>query len=179
MRTVYFYSALLLTVLLHLSVVAILVGVAYLAYLAFHGAIIIGLALVWLELWLITGLFFVRPVESGLLLLRSEEPALYALSDEMARLARAGPPDELRLTPDTSISVSETAGVPGLPLRSRRVAMIGIAALQGLSVNQFRAIIAHEMCRLRKRDTALAQVFNRAALSPAATLDALRNRTWW
>jgi len=180
MRTVYLTVAIVLTAMLHLSVAAIVVGVGYLAVLAFRDANFFGaIMLTWLELWMLWSLLSVRTQEQGIRKERSEVPALYALIDEVAERIRTRAPDAVYLVPDASVSVEETAGILGLPLRSRRVVIIGLAALQGLTMDQLRVILAHELAHFRQGDTALGQFIRRAVLSLVATLDAIRSRTWW
>ena len=183
MRTVCLYTALVLTVLLHVSVAAIVVGVVYLAYLAFRASeiylIIVGLILAWLGLQMILDLLFARPEPLGVLRERSEAPRLYALADELARRVGTQPPDEIYLVPDMGVSVEEAGGVLGLPFRSKRITTIGLAALQGLTVDHLRVILTHEMAHFRQGDTALSQFINRASLSLVVTLTTIRETTWW
>lgn len=130
----------------------------------------------------------VPEAELGMPVSTKKAPELRAALDLIAQHAKMPKIDEVYAVPDASIEVREIGGVLAhLRGRSKRVLVIGVASLDGLSVRGFEALVASELMRFRARDGAGGDV----ALIERASLDALAlrmeargvvsiaNPAWW
>jgi len=86
-----------------------------------------------------------------------EQPALWAEVRALAARARTRPPQEIRLVPEVNAAVSEDSKLLGLVPGTRRL-YVGVPLLMGLSTQQFRSVLAHELGHYSGRHTALAGV---------------------
>jgi heat shock protein HtpX len=80
-------------------------------------------------------------------------PRLFAEIQSVAREFGIAVPEELYLAPDVIVNVAEVESVLGLG--GRRVIVVGLPALQVLTVAQFRAMIANGFAHFYTGDTAL------------------------
>jgi Peptidase family M48 len=87
--------------------------------------------------------------ETGLLLSPADAPRLHASLFRISELVATPPPDEIRIVPQSSVSVHERTEHAG----TVRVLQIGAAALNDLDQQSFLAVLAHEMGHLRSGDT--------------------------
>lgn len=71
-----------------------------------------------------------------------EHPRLFAMIEEVARVTHQEPPAEVYLVHDVNAFVTQRGGVMGVG--SRRVMGLGLPLIQTLTVEQLRAVIAHE-----------------------------------
>ena len=161
-------------------VVALLVlgGLAALTVLAFRlGAGVLGGKLGFVTIAAMVGVVVAlwkvaraRPgTPAGPVLLRADAPELWALVDEVAELTGTRPPDEIRLAPDVNAGVMEHARLLGLVGGTRHM-VIGVPLLQGLTVDQVRAVLAHEMGHYAHDDTRLSVVVHRGRAVIGQTL---------
>jgi Zn-dependent protease with chaperone function len=95
----------------------------------------------------------------GLPVARHEEPGLWSVVDDVARSLRTSPPDELRLLDD--VNVTQDARLLGL-LPGRRTMGVGLALLHVLTVDELRAVLAHEYGHYAGGDTRLGPLTYRA-----------------
>jgi Zn-dependent protease with chaperone function len=79
----------------------------------------------------------------GLFLDRSEGRALYAFADEIRRTVDAPHVDSITIT--AGFNAAAAAYRPSWRLRRRRVLVLGLPVLTTLSVEELRAVIAHEL----------------------------------
>lgn len=98
---------------------------------------------------------------------RSEEPDLFALIDEIAHATQQAPPSDVYLTSDMNAFVAQRGGVMGIG--SHRVMGLGLPLMQALTVNEFRAVLAHEFGHFHSGDVALGPWIHktRAAITRA------------
>lgn len=82
-------------------------------------------------------------------LVTADAPALFAMVNELAALARTKPPAEIYLDSLPNLSVLEA----GPAFRTRRVMVVGAPVLGFLSVEELRAGIAHELGHFIGGDT--------------------------
>ncbi len=75
---------------------------------------------------------------------RTEAPELWSTVEDLARLADTRPPDEILLGPEVNAGVAEDTRLLGL-VGGRRRMVIGVPLLHGLTVDQLRAALAHEL----------------------------------
>jgi len=97
----------------------------------------------------------------GLAVARHEEPELWAVIDDVARSLKTSPPDELRLLDDVNAFVTQDARLLGL-LPGRRIMGVGLALLHVLTVDELRAVLAHENGHYAGGDTRLGPLIYRA-----------------
>jgi Zn-dependent protease with chaperone function len=109
---------------------------------------------------------------AGLLVTEAAAPELWATVRELATAVRTRMPDEIRLVPEVNAAVSEHARLLGL-IGGRRFLYIGLPLLQALTVDQLRAVVAHELGHYSGLHTRLAGVAYRGRLTIAATVGAL------
>ncbi|MEV4623135.1 M48 family metalloprotease [Asanoa sp. NPDC049573] len=112
-----------------------------------------------------------EPVD-GLPLTEAAAPELWATVRELAEAVRTRMPDEIRLVPDVNAAVSEHSRFLGL-VGGRRFLYIGLPLLQAMSVDQLRAVIAHELGHYSGLHTRLAGVAYRGRLTIESTVGAL------
>jgi Zn-dependent protease with chaperone function len=95
-----------------------------------------------------------------------EAPRLFELARQVAEKVETRPLDEIRLVPSAAIAVVERGGfLARLLRRTRRVLILGVAALEGLTQGAFRALLAHEYGHFSHRDTAGGDTALRARLA--------------
>lgn len=73
-----------------------------------------------------------------------EQPVLWAEVRALADAAQTRPPDEIRLIADVNAAVSEKASLLGLRGGTRTL-YLGVPLLMGLTVDQLRSVLAHEL----------------------------------
>jgi Zn-dependent protease with chaperone function len=91
----------------------------------------------------------------GPLLTESAAPGVFVIVAEMASRVGSTVPDEIRLTHLPCCGVLEQRGWGGLRAR-RRVLVLGLPLLHVLSIEELRAVVAHELSHLSRGDAALA-----------------------
>lgn len=100
---------------------------------------------------------------------RSQQPELWSLIDEVAADTGFPVPDDLRFTEDVNAFVHENTRFLGLVGGTTHLG-IGTALLQVLTVDELRAVLAHELGHLGGGDTRLSSVVYRADLTLARTV---------
>jgi Zn-dependent protease with chaperone function len=119
----------------------------------------------------------------GVELSRSDEPVLWRINDEVAASVGTSPSHSIILSPMPGIGVREEGGLPQLVLgTTRRVVTIGAPSISGLTVQQFRAILAHEYGHFSNRDTAWTSLTFRAGASVNETVQTMQSvggRGFW
>ncbi|SNT11310.1 Zn-dependent protease with chaperone function [Asanoa hainanensis] len=111
-------------------------------------------------------------LDEGVPLTEAEAPELWATVRELAAAVRTRMPDEIRLVPEVNAAVSEHPRLLGL-LGGRRYLYIGLPLLQAMTVDQLRAVIAHELGHYSGMHTQLAGVAYRGRLTIAGTIGRL------
>lgn len=108
-------------------------------------------------LWVMVRSLFVKveSEEPGRVLKPEEAPGLWALTREVAKLVGTRPIDEIRITPGCDLAVYETGSRRERARnQAKRHLILGAGVLNGLRINAFRAILAHEYGHFSNRDTA-------------------------
>lgn len=96
---------------------------------------------------IIYGVFFIRPSDGpwvSVAVSREQAPALWDLVDEVAAQVGTRGPVELRVAAMANAAVAERTRLLGLVPGPRRL-HLGIPLLLGLSAQELRAVLAHEM----------------------------------
>jgi Zn-dependent protease with chaperone function len=101
---------------------------------------------------------------SGLLLSPEAQPRLWDEVRAIAQTVGTRAPDEIRLAPVVNASVSEEARLLGL-VGGRRVMTIGAPLMMGLTGQQLRSVLAHELGHFSHRHTALAPIAYRGQVT--------------
>ena len=152
----------------YLSVPIVIVAVVGLAGAIVYGFLMIG----WIpiKLLLIVGIVALVSVWSmlrslvvrrgpdedpGRPLAEAEAPALWALLREVAQRVGTRPVDAVYMTLGTEVAVIERGSV-GQRMRdqAKRSLILGVGALEGMTRQQLRSILAHEYGHFSNRDTA-------------------------
>lgn len=116
----------------------------------------------------------------GLILGEREAPQLWAMVRELAGAVGTRAPDEIRLVPEVNAAVSEQSRLLGL-IGGRRTLYVGLPLLQGMRIDQFRSVLAHELGHYSGRHTRLGAVAYRGRLAIAETIERIspRNPVGW
>ena len=101
---------------------------------------------------------------SGLLLAPEDHPRLWDEVRAIAQTVGTRAPDEIRLAPVVNASVSEESRLLGL-VGGRRVMTIGAPLMMGLTGQQLRSVLAHELGHFSHRHTALAPIAYRGQVT--------------
>ena len=143
-----------------LIVVAATAGVFYLfftsGYIPFRLLIIIGLTAIYTLYVTVRSVFVrVKQVEPGRPLERGEAPALWRLTDEVAKKLETQPIQSIYITPSVEVAVTEQGGIwKKLAGKGRRSLILGLGALNGMTQGQFKSVLAHEYGHFTGKDTA-------------------------
>ncbi|OXM70430.1 M48 family metalloprotease [Amycolatopsis vastitatis] len=115
---------------------------------------------------------------SGVPVTRADEPALWALVEELAAAVGTRPPDTITLVSEVNAGVRERTGWLGLRVR-RREMFIGAQLLAGLRHDQLRALLGHELGHYSNNDTRLAGLTYRGRRSIERALTGLGGDGWF
>ncbi|GAA3993729.1 hypothetical protein GCM10022247_11470 [Allokutzneria multivorans] len=109
---------------------------------------------------------------SGPRLSRQEQPTLWACVDELAEQVQTRAPDEIILIPDVNAAVSEDSRMLGLRA-GKRYMMIGLPLLAGMSVDELRSVLAHELGHYSGGHTRLLAITYRGTETLQRTVERL------
>ncbi|TQL69587.1 Zn-dependent protease with chaperone function [Nocardioides albertanoniae] len=110
----------------------------------------------------------------GLLLTEQDQPGLWAEVRELASSTATRAPDEILLVPDVNAAVSEETQPFGLGSSTRRM-FLGAPLLQGVSRNQLRAVLAHELGHHSTTHSRVGGIIHRGRLAVAEIAAGLTN----
>ncbi len=112
---------------------------------------------------ILRGVFLARlPPAEGTVLDPTAEPKLFEAVREVAGVTRSRMVDRIVLETGISIGVREEGGAFEVLFgRGKRVLMIGLGALSGLTVSEFKAILAHEYGHFAHGETRLGPMIGR------------------
>ncbi|HEX5542995.1 MAG TPA: M48 family metallopeptidase [Micromonospora sp.] len=105
----------------------------------------------------------------GLVVGPDQAPALWATVHELAEVVGTRVPDEIRIVPEVNAAVSEETQLLGL-ISGRRTLYIGLPLLQAFTVDQMRAVLAHELGHYSGQHTRLGEVAYRGRLAMGGTI---------
>jgi len=108
----------------------------------------------------------------GLPVSPQDAPELWATVRQLAAAVRTRMPDEIRLVPEVNAAVNEHAKLLGL-IPGRRYLYIGLPLLQAMTVDQIRAVIAHELGHYSGMHTRLSGIAYRGRLAVAGAISRL------
>lgn len=110
----------------------------------------------------------------GLVLREADQPTLWQEVRELAAFAATPPPDEIRLVAAANAAVAEETSMLGLVGKTRRM-FIGAPLIVGLSREQLRAVLAHELGHYSGRHTAFGALTYRGGEAIERALTALED----
>jgi Zn-dependent protease with chaperone function len=105
-----------------------------------------------------------REDPNGLTVTPDQAPQLWDLVRDLADQVDTRAPDTILLVPEVNAAVSENARLLGL-VGGRRTLLVGLPLLQAYSVDQLRAVLAHEMGHYSRSHTRLAAVTYRGKMT--------------
>lgn len=158
-----------------LSAVLFAAPIAYIYFGGFHGLVtVLSFFACWAPAFVILmAALGARPPRfspEGIELFPSQNPALYALVEEVAEKAGTAPPKQIYLMGMPMAGVVEVGGL--FTSKSRRVLLLGAPLLSGITVEQLRAILAHEMGHFIGGETRLTGIISYAQHTFAAVYEA-------
>lgn len=112
----------------------------------------------------------------GVELSEQAQPRLWAEVRGLAGRLGTRPPEEIRLVPEVNAAVSESSRWMGLVPGTRRM-YVGVPLLTGLSEQQMRSVLAHELGHYSGRHTALARITYRGQESLVRVIGHVGPRT--
>lgn len=157
LTAIYFYLSIPFLIIL---VLALAGGIFYLflvvGQIPVRLAIFLVLAVLYTLYALVRSIFTrVKESDPGRPLSAQEAPELWATTREVAERIGTRPVDVIYLTPGTEIAVTEMGGAwKKWRGQGQRCLIIGLGILEGMSVGQFKSILAHEYGHFSNRDTA-------------------------
>lgn len=107
----------------------------------------------------------------GPVLTAQEHPLLFAKIEEVSTATSQAMPADVYLVPEVNAWVAQRGGVLGVG--SRRVMGLGLPLLEMLSVDELRAVLAHEFGHYHGGDTALGPWIYRTRSAIGRTLESL------
>jgi heat shock protein HtpX len=113
----------------------------------------------------------------------TEEPALFELVATVAAATRQRMPDDVYFVNGVTASVAQRGGMLGLG--SRRVLVLGLPLMQLLTIEELKAVIAHEFGHFHAGDVALGPLIYSTQAAIDRTLAPLSDRpmemvfTWY
>lgn len=168
--------AVLLLLGVYVLAAAVVGGLGFAIYQAFGhglGGFLLGKGIVlvlFVALALGRALWAVRRLRdegpSGLLPPEEEQPVLWEEVRALAATVGTRAPDEIRLVPEVNASVWEGSRLLGL-VPGRRVMTLGVPLLLGMTRQQVRSVLAHELGHYSHRHTALSPVVYRGHVTLA------------
>lgn len=141
-----------------------------------HALIKAGALTVLIGFAVLGGLFTRRSTQDdsapGVELTAAQQPRLWQEVTSLATAIRTRPPDQIRLVSDVNAAVSERGRLLGLA-PGPRLMLIGAPLLIGLTTDQLRAVLAHELGHYSQGHTGLALVTYRGKEAIARVLSRL------
>jgi Zn-dependent protease with chaperone function len=107
----------------------------------------------------------------GPVLTAQEHPRLFEKIEEVSAATSQAMPADVYLVPEVNAWVAQRGGILGFG--SRRVMGLGLPLLEMLSVDELRAVLAHEFGHYHGGDTALGPWIHRTRAAIGRTLDSL------
>ncbi len=122
-------------------------------------AFFIALPPIFFLAFLLRGLFVIqRGKTDGLVeVTRDEQPLLFAFVDRLASETGASPPSKIFLSPDVNAAVTYDLSFVNLLFPSKKNLIIGVGLVNALTLDEVKAVIAHEMGHFAQRTMALGR----------------------
>jgi Zn-dependent protease with chaperone function len=105
-----------------------------------------------------------------------QAPGLWAAVTTLAGQVGTPAPTEIRLISDANAMVAEESYLLGLVPGRRRLLYVGAPLLTGMTADELRAVLCHELGHYARKHTRLAALVYRGSASLSATLGQLRQQ---
>jgi Zn-dependent protease with chaperone function len=105
-----------------------------------------------------------------------QAPGLWAAVETLAGQVGTPAPTEIRLISDANAMVAEESYLLGLVPGRRRLLYVGAPLLAGMTADELRAVLCHELGHYARKHTRLAALVYRGTASLRATLGQLRQQ---
>jgi Zn-dependent protease with chaperone function len=112
--------------------------------------------------------------EPGVAVTPHDEPELWRTVTELAHQVKTRVPDEIRLVPEVNAAVSEDTRLLGL-IAGRRYMYVGVPLLLGLTVDEMRAVLCHELGHYSGSHTRLGGITYRGRTALIRTIERLQD----
>lgn len=110
--------------------------------------------------------------QPGVEVKRESEPILWQTVTDLAERVQTQPPDEIRIVPEVNAAVSEDTKFLGLKATRRRM-YIGMPLLVGMTADEMRSVLGHELGHYSGSHTRLGAPVYRGRISLIAAVNAL------
>src|SRR5436309_1183095 len=127
--------------------------------LVFTGASLIAI------LVLIASLFQSSKLPRRLQMVANEQGKLHGICEEVSRRMGAGKATMIVLVPGFDVFVSQRTRFITAPFYSERILVIGLLALEVLSVGELQAVLGHEFAHFKYRDPVIIRMLYRVISS--------------
>jgi Zn-dependent protease with chaperone function/LysM repeat protein len=107
---------------------------------------------------------------------RDQAPGLWAAVEALAEQVGTPAPSEIRLISDANAMVTEESYLLGLVPGRHRLLYVGVPLLTGMTADELRAVLCHELGHYARKHTRLAALVYRGSVSLGATLSQLREQ---
>jgi Zn-dependent protease with chaperone function len=150
LSAIFYYLSIPIVILLVLGLGAAIIYACFAAGTIPIKVVILVVVVGGISIWSMLKSLFVRRSDEdpGLEVDLEREPRLRALLDDVAARIGTRAVDHVYLTPGTEVAVMERKG------RKERCLLLGVAALDGLALLPFKAVLGHEYGHFINRDTA-------------------------
>lgn len=122
--------------------------------------------------WGVTRIIRIGPPPAGVTVTSQTAPGLCLLVIQLADTLGVTAPEQVVLTAKANASVQEDLALGGFVVRKRRLC-VGVPLLMGLTVDELRAVLCHELAHYAGRHTRHAQLVRRGAVVLEGTVGEL------
>lgn len=152
----YYISQPVVILLVIFATAAVILGFVAIGTIPIKLVAVLGIVGAASVFYMLKSLLFRPKIEdSGRVLTEAEAPQLWAIVREVAKTVNTRPVNEIRLTPAAEMAVYERGSMrEKMNDKAERILIVGLAGLDGFSLNAFRAVLAHEYGHFSNRDTA-------------------------
>lgn len=121
--------------------------------------LVVGVVMAFLALFLIKALFFIKRFDKGddFEITEKQEPELFKFINEVADNAGAPRPHRVYLSPRVNASVFYDLSIINLVFPTRKNLEIGLGLVNSLTLNEFKAVLAHEFGHFAQKTMAVGR----------------------
>ncbi|MFN8472961.1 MAG: M48 family metalloprotease [Anaerolineae bacterium] len=177
--SVYFYVSIPFLIL---TVLAVYGGIAYvilrIGFIPVYFMLALVVGAITSIIAVVRSLFVrIRDTEPGRSLTHAEAPRLWQVVEDVGKHVDSRPVDVIYLTPGAEIAVMERGNLwRKMRGTARRCLILGLAALPGMPLPQFQAILAHEYGHFSNKDTSGGTLANQVQVSLMRLAEGLARR---
>ncbi len=122
-------------------------------------SIVLGVVMAFLALFMIKALFFIKRINTidDVEITAGQEPELFKFINEVADNAGAPRPHRVYLSPRVNASVFYDLSIINLIFPTKKNLEIGLGLVNSVSINEFKAILAHEFGHFAQKTMAVGR----------------------